>query len=100
TAYEEKAVKKQWMKEGATERLEAIRAAFDGAPMWDASALQAALEGLAESGEEGIGAFIHPTRLALTGKSVGPGLYELAELLGKDTCLARLDRAIAHVKQL
>ena len=47
-----------------------------------------------------MGQFIHPTRLALTGKSVGPGLFELAELLGRETCLARIARAIEYVRQL
>lgn len=37
---------------------------------------------------------IHPTRVALTGKTVGPGLFELMALLGKERVLARLDRAV------
>jgi len=37
---------------------------------------------------------IHPTRLALTGKVVGPGLFELMELLGKEKCLLRINRAV------
>ena len=50
--------------------------------------------------EIGLGQFVHPTRLALTGKSVGPGLFELAELLGRDSCLARLRRAREYVASL
>jgi len=38
-----------------------------------------------------------PARVALTGRSASPGLYEVMELLGKERSLARLDRAIADV---
>ncbi len=44
-------------------------------------------------------ALIHPTRLALTGKTAGPGLFELMALLGKSTCQDRLRQvadAISH----
>ena len=98
--YEEKAVKKRWKKEGALERMETIAAALAQCDPWDHDGLKACLETLAESAEVGLGQFIHPTRLALTGKSVGPGFFELAELLGKETCVARIDRAIAHIKTL
>ncbi len=37
---------------------------------------------------------IHPARVALTGKTVGPGLFELMAVLGRDRVLKRLDRAI------
>ena len=37
---------------------------------------------------------IHPVRLAVSGRSYGPGLFELLELLGKMTTLRRLKKAI------
>ena len=39
------------------------------------------------------GKLIHPTRLAVSGVSFGPGLYEMLELLGRDTVLRRLRAA-------
>jgi glutamyl-tRNA synthetase len=42
---------------------------------------------------------IHPARMALTGKTVGPGLFELMAVLGKERVLQRLDRAIASGQQ-
>ena len=36
---------------------------------------------------------IHATRVAVTGRSVSPGLYEVLELLGRERVRARLDRA-------
>ena len=40
------------------------------------------------------------SRLALTGKSVGPGLFELAELLGQSTALERIDQGIAVIETM
>ncbi|MCK4436438.1 glutamate--tRNA ligase [bacterium] len=40
------------------------------------------------------GDLIHPTRAALTGRTVGPGLFELMALLGKEMTFLRLDKAI------
>jgi len=41
-----------------------------------------------------VGAFIHPARLAVSGRSVGPSLYHLLEVLGKDRVLGRMERAL------
>ncbi len=47
----------------------------------------------AEHGIEKLGPVVHPTRVALTGKTFGPGLFELMHVLGKDRIRARLTRA-------
>jgi glutamyl-tRNA synthetase len=39
-----------------------------------------------------------PLRVAITGKSASPGLFEVMEVLGKDAVLYRVDRAIAHIE--
>ncbi|MFP4173218.1 MAG: glutamate--tRNA ligase [Candidatus Hydrogenedentota bacterium] len=100
TEYEEKAVRKQWEKEDAPARMRRIRQAFEETEPWTLNNLKAAFERMAAEAGENQGAFIHPTRLALTGKSIGPGLFELAQLLGKEVCLARMDQAIEYVNQL
>jgi large subunit ribosomal protein L25 len=41
-----------------------------------------------------IGDIVHTVRVAITGKSVGPGLYDCLELLGQEACLLRIERAI------
>jgi len=43
------------------------------------------------------GALVHPARLACTGKTAGPSLYHLLEVLGRERVLQRLDRAIATI---
>lgn len=100
TEYDEKAVRKQWDKEDAIERMEAIVRAMETIDPWDHDTIKSAYEALAEKTGTGLGQFVHPTRLGLTGKSVGPGLFELAELLGKDTSIARMRKAMDYVRQL
>jgi glutamyl-tRNA synthetase len=100
SAYDEKGVRKQWQQDGAVDHMLRIREALASVDTWDHDTLKAAFERLVEETGEGLGKFIHPTRLALTGKSVGPGLFELAELLGKDEALGRMVKAIAYIKAL
>jgi len=100
TEYEEKAVKKHWQKDDAAIILEQLLAAVANVEPWSHDDLKEAFKKLAENAGVGLGQLIHPTRLALTGKSVGPGLFELAELLGKDVCVNRMERALAYVRDL
>jgi len=46
--------------------------------------------------QRGVGAekIIHPTRLAVSGVSVGPGLFELLEVLGKEVVVRRIRQAV------
>ncbi len=99
-AYEEKAVGKHWSKPNAVERLEAITMLLETTEPFTSEALHEAFKARAEAEGVGLGQFVHPTRLALTGRSVGPGLFELAELLGREKCLERVQRAIAFVKEM
>jgi glutamyl-tRNA synthetase len=98
--YEAKGVNKQWRKEGARLRMERIIGVCATVADWNAESLKHAYEAtVAETGCS-LGELVHPTRLTLTGKSVGPGLFELAELLGKDECLARLEKALTYIDAL
>ena len=73
------------------ERLQAL-AAFDHA------AVEQCCRGvIAELGIQS-GALIHPVRAALTGRTVGPGLFELMAVMGKETCIARLQAALKRLQ--
>ncbi|MBX7254796.1 MAG: glutamate--tRNA ligase [Candidatus Hydrogenedentes bacterium] len=96
--YEEKAVKKQWDKPDAVERMELIVQTITSVEPWTAEAIKHTFEELAEKSGLALGQYVHPTRLALTGKSVGPGLFELTELLGKDAVLERIARAVSYIR--
>ena len=92
--YDEKAVRKRLLKEGALAGLAALRDRFAGLASFDRVSLERALQ--AAAGELGVeaGQLIHPARVAVSGTGVGPGLYEMLEVLGRDRVLARIDRAI------
>ncbi|HLK14291.1 MAG TPA: glutamate--tRNA ligase [Fimbriimonadaceae bacterium] len=49
-------------------------------------------------GFEKLGPVVHPTRVALTGRTFGPGLYELMSVLGHDRIAARLNRALTMLR--
>jgi Glutamyl- and glutaminyl-tRNA synthetases len=76
-------------------RLKAVRDAFSALEKFDATQIEATLKVTAASLGVKIGAIVHPTRLAVTGNNVGPSLYHLLEVLGKEKVLARIDRVLA-----
>lgn len=98
-SYEEKAVAKQWGKPGAIEHMQKIANTLNGVASWDHDTLKAAFEKLVSDSGLGLGQYVHPTRLALTGKSVGPGLFELTELIGKEESLRRMSAAIEFIRK-
>jgi glutamyl-tRNA synthetase len=76
-------------------RLEAVREALSALEKFDAATIEATLKSTAEKLGVKVGGIVHPTRLAVTGSNVGPSLYHLLEVLGKDKVVARIDRALA-----
>jgi glutamyl-tRNA synthetase len=94
-AYDPGAVVKHLRSEGMREHLEAIGAAFAGLPEFDAETAEAALRAVAETRKVKAASLIHALRVALTGRSASPGLFEVAVLLGRQAIATRIDRAIA-----
>ena len=76
-------------------RLEAVRDALSSLEKFDVAEIEAALKTAAAKLGVKLGAIVHPTRLAATGSNVGPSLYHLLEVLGKEKVLARIDRALS-----
>jgi len=75
-------------------RLEAVRGALSSLEKFGVAEIEAALKTTAAKLGIKFGAIVHPTRLAATGSTVGPSLYHLLEVLGKEKVLARIDRAL------
>jgi glutamyl-tRNA synthetase len=71
--------------------MEKIGALTESAPT--AEIYEAILRAVAEELGVGAGKAIHPTRVALSGRTKGPSLFHLMELLGKEEVLRRLKRA-------
>ena len=76
-------------------RLEAVRDALSALKKFDVVEIEATLKSTAAKLGLKVGAIVHPTRLAVTGSNVGPSLYHLLEVLGKEKVVARIDRALS-----
>lgn len=96
--YEEKAAKKYFVKETVS-LLSKIKESISGVTDFSHNALEQSFRTLAESLQIGFGQLIHPTRLAVSGISFGPGLFEMLELLGAEKILKRIDRAIDYIEK-
>src|SRR5438128_1663325 len=77
------------------ERLKKLREAFAALAAFDAASLENSLKDTSRQLGVKAGALVHPTRLACTGKTAGPSLYHLLEVLGKERVLRRLERAFS-----
>lgn len=95
--YDENGERKHFAKANAAESLKAAYQCLAQAGSFEAEELEKAYRELAERLGIKAGELIHPTRLALTGRTVSPGLFEVMELLGKECCLARLNKAITYI---
>ena len=76
--------------------IKALRDALANHEDFRADSLNAAAKKAAAELGVKIGLVVHPLRLACTGRTVGPSLYHLIEVLGKDRVLPRLDRFVAQ----
>ena len=92
---EEKAAKK-FLKAAAIPLLSRLRGQLDDLTAWDEPALHSAFTSFMETEQVKLGKIAQPVRVALTGKTASPGIFEVMEVLGKERCLARIDRVIAE----
>ena len=95
TTYEEKAAKKNLTAETAP-LLRSARERLAALPEWRAPAVHEAIQAVASEYGAGLGKVAQPVRVAVSGGSVSPPIDVTLEILGRDTVIARLDRAIAH----
>ena len=77
----------------ALTRLAQLAEAYRAVETWDAATLEAKLKELAAAQGVKAAIFVHPARTAASGKTVGPSLYHMLEVLGRDRVLARFERA-------
>jgi glutamyl-tRNA synthetase len=92
--YDEGAVAKHLLAPGMHQHLAAIDAAFQRLASFDAPSLEVALRTVAETHDVKAAALIHAVRVAMTGKGVSPGLFEIVALIGRDRAHMRLQAAL------
>ncbi|HUY36192.1 MAG TPA: glutamate--tRNA ligase [Pirellulales bacterium] len=92
--FDAEAVAKHLQPPEAAARLARYRRRLAGLDAFDVDSLEGAMREFLDAEQIKIGAVIHAIRVAVTGKAVGPGLYDCLAILGKEKCLIRLDRAL------
>jgi glutamyl-tRNA synthetase len=95
--YEQKAVEKNWNHETPAQ-LKKLSDAFTLLVNPTKEDYEQTLTNVAEELGIGKGKLIHPLRLAVSGQSTGPGMFDLLFILGKDEVLNRINYAIEKLK--
>ena len=93
-AYDEKDFQKRVAPPQAKDLLTKFRAVLAGIEPFEVGPLEEALKKFVEEQGIKIGDIVHALRIAVTGKSVGPGVYDCLAILGRESSLARIERAL------
>jgi glutamyl-tRNA synthetase len=88
--YEEAAVEKRLRGPHARAILGVVHRSLSALDTWEAEPIEAAVRAAGEELGVKFGDVVHPTRVAATGRAVGPGLFETLWALGRDRTLKRL----------
>ena len=96
--FDEKAFEKRLRKPAdAAPLLTRFRAQLAEVEPFDAATTDKLLHDFVAAEDIKIGVLINALRVAVTGKAVGFGMFETLEILGRESCLARIDRALAQL---
>jgi glutamyl-tRNA synthetase len=98
--YDPEAIAKNWTNRAESAAiLEATGKALASVPDWRAEPLEEALRSLAESRGIAAGKVFQPLRVALTGLTVSPGIFEVLIAMGRDLALGRITDAVAWLER-
>ena len=95
--YEEKGRTKWMTATHLRPLLEQEIARYSALSDWTAPEIEAATRAIGEELSLKFGEVVHPTRLATTGKTTGPSLFDAMQLLGKETVLKRLELLLGQL---
>jgi glutamyl-tRNA synthetase len=96
--FDEKA-KTKFLTTDAAGRLSDLESVLSAVVTWDEASIETAIQGWLTEKGLAIKDIAQASRVALTGRSVSPGLYEVLAVLGKDESLARLRRGIELARE-
>ena len=97
--YDADAVAKQWKDRTAShDVLSAVRQRLFDLSQWEPASMEEALRQLAETRGVAAGRVFQPLRLALTGMTVSPGIFDVLSTMGRDLALRRIDDAIHYLE--
>ncbi len=98
TAYDESVIKKRW-KDDSKELLLEYVSRLKEIENPQKEDYEKILVAIAEEREIGKGRLIHPLRLAVSGVGIGPGVYDLLFILGKDEVINRIETALTKISK-
>ena len=96
-SYEEKAAKK-FLKPAAVEALRLLIDQFEKLEDFSEANLETAFKTVMDQTGLKLGKIAQPVRVALTGKTASPGIFEVTAILGKDKVVSRLKKAIRFIE--
>jgi glutamyl-tRNA synthetase len=97
--YDPIATAKNWKDPAeAAELLRSTRDALAKLPEWKTEPIETALRSLAESRGISAGKVFQPLRVALTGLTVSPGIFEMLIQMGRELSLKRIDKALSALR--
>ena len=86
------------MKDGSAEALAAARDALAGVEPFDVETTEAALRGVVERLGVKPKQVFQPVRVAISGSTISPGIFESVVALGRDETLTRVDAALERLR--
>lgn len=97
--YAPKGVRKHFSGEDTEKILNADAELIQSCEPFNEEELEARLRGRAEREGQKAARYIHPLRLALTGSTASPGIFETVLLIGREECVRRIQNAIEFIKK-
>ncbi|KHO62190.1 glutamyl-tRNA synthetase [Thermoanaerobacter sp. YS13] len=98
--YEEKGVKKYFTKEKVVDILRKAVVTLKEVEPFNKFTTEESYRKLVEELQISSGELFHPTRLAISGRTFGPGLFDIMELLGKERTIERIEKAIDFIEKM
>jgi glutamyl-tRNA synthetase len=97
--YEEKAAKK-FLKPAALDPIRQLITELNNVDRFEEAELETAFKNVMDATGLKLGKIAQPVRVALTGRTASPGIFEIIEIIGKDKVLARLKQAVEYIESL
>lgn len=97
TVYDEKTIAKRWNPE-TSGQMKAIAGVFEIVEHWEASAIKEHFSAFMNEKGWNFGGVMNPLRLCLVGGNMGPDLFRICELIGKDETIRRINIAVESIK--
>ena len=96
--FEQKAARKH-LKAAAQEPLQQVREQLAVLDEWDGEKLHQVVVDVAESLSLNMGKVAQPLRVAIVGRAASPGIDVTLQLVGREACLRRIDKALAWINK-